>query len=152
VSCNEYSAPFDLDHKIAKRTAEFERRLAELPDDAFGWFSKQGWVDSAWEQVDFCLKYPRPRFSSKLFPPYDGPFPDVPVLMLNGDIDLQSPLESAKRAKKDWPNSVFVTIKGTPHVTVATNECALVTAVKFLKNRLLPDKRVCDRRKRPSAF
>jgi pimeloyl-ACP methyl ester carboxylesterase len=30
VACNEYSAPFDLDHKLAKRTAEFERRLAEL--------------------------------------------------------------------------------------------------------------------------
>jgi hypothetical protein len=57
VSCNEYSAPFDLDHKLSKRAAEFERALAELPDDAFGWFSKQGWVDSAWEQVDFCLEY-----------------------------------------------------------------------------------------------
>jgi pimeloyl-ACP methyl ester carboxylesterase len=54
VACNEYSAPFDLDHKLAKRAADFERRLAELPDDAFGWFSKQGWVDSPWEQVDFC--------------------------------------------------------------------------------------------------
>jgi pimeloyl-ACP methyl ester carboxylesterase len=152
VTCNEYSAPFDLDDNISKRKADFRRRLVALHDDAFGWFSKQGWVDSAWEQVDFCLEYPKPRFSPQLRPPYNGPFPKVPVLMLNGDIDLQSPLESAKRAKKDWPNSVFVTIKGAPHVTVATNECALVTAVKFLKNRLLPDKRVCDRRKRPSAF
>jgi hypothetical protein len=49
-----FGAPFDLGDKLAKRTADFDRRLAELPDDAFGWFSKQGWVDSAWEQVDFC--------------------------------------------------------------------------------------------------
>jgi uncharacterized protein len=33
-----------------KRQADFDRGLAELPDDAFGWFSKQGWVDSAWER------------------------------------------------------------------------------------------------------
>jgi hypothetical protein len=66
VACNEFSTPFDLDHKLSRRKADFERRLAELPDDAFGWFSKQGWVDSAWEQVDFCLEYPKPRFSSKL--------------------------------------------------------------------------------------
>jgi pimeloyl-ACP methyl ester carboxylesterase len=145
VACNEYSAPFDLDDKFSKRKADFRRRLAKLPDDVFGWFSKQGWVDSPWEQVDFCLEYPKPRFSPKLRPPYDGPFPEVPMLMLNGDIDLQSPLESAKRAKKDWPNSVFVTIKGAAHVSVATNECALVTAVKFLKNRVFPDKRACDR-------
>jgi hypothetical protein len=114
VSCNEYSAPFDLDHKIAKRTADFQRRLAQLPDDTFGWFSKQGWVDSAWEQVDFCLEYPKPLFSSKLLPPSNGPFPDVPVLMFNGDIDLQTPLESAERAKQNWPNSVFLTITDAP--------------------------------------
>ena len=42
---------------------------------------------------------------------------------------LQSSLESAKRAKKDWPNSVFLTIRGAPHVTLATSECALRTVV-----------------------
>ena len=47
-------------------------------------------------------------------PPYDGPFPNVPVLMLNGDIDLQTPLEMAEQAKTDWPNSVFLTIKDAP--------------------------------------
>jgi pimeloyl-ACP methyl ester carboxylesterase len=143
VACNEYSAPFNLRHKLAKRTAEFDRRLAELPGDAFGWFSKQGWVDSAWEQVDFCLNYPRPRFSSQLRPPYHGPFPDVPVLMLNGDIDLQTPLESAQRAKKNWPNSVFLTIRDATHVTLSTSECSLRTALGFLQNPVLPGQRTC---------
>ncbi|HET6752351.1 MAG TPA: alpha/beta fold hydrolase [Jiangellaceae bacterium] len=144
VACNEYSAPFDLDHKFAKRTAEFERGLAELPDDAFGWFSKQGWVDSPLEQVDFCLEYPKPGFSSKLLPPYDGPFPDLPVLMLNGDIDLQAPLESAERAKQNWPNSVFLTIEDATHVSLTTSECAVVTALSFLQNPVLPDEQACD--------
>ena len=144
VACNEYSAPFDLDHKLAKRTADFERGLAELPDDAFGWFSKQGWVDSPLEQVDFCLEYPQPGFSSKLLPPYDGPFPNLPVLMLNGDIDLQTPLEMAEQAKTDWPNSVFLTIEDATHVSLTTSECALVTALSFLQNPVLPDEGACD--------
>jgi pimeloyl-ACP methyl ester carboxylesterase len=144
VVCNEYSAPFDLDHKIAKRTAEFERGLAELPDDAFGWFSKQGWVDSALEQVNFCLEYPKPLFSSKLLPPYDGPFPDLPVLMLNGDLDLQTPLEMAEQATTDWPNSVLLTIEDAPHVTLLTSECSLVTALNFLQSPVLPDEHTCD--------
>jgi hypothetical protein len=100
-------APFDLDHKLTQRAAEFERGLAELPDDVFGWFSKQGWVDSAWEQVDFCLKYPKPRFSSKLLPPYDGPFPNVPVLMLNGDIDLQTPWRAPSRRRRTGRTASF---------------------------------------------
>jgi pimeloyl-ACP methyl ester carboxylesterase len=150
VPCNEYSAPFDLDHTIATRTAEFERGLAELPDDAFGWFSKQGWVDSAMEQVNFCLKYPKPLFSSKLLPPYDGPFPDLPMLMLNGDIDLQAPLEMAEQAKQDWPNSVLLTIKNSPHVTLRFNECSLVTALTFLQNPVLPDEHTCDSQPTPN--
>ena len=144
VSCNEYSAPFDLDDKLSKRKADFRRRLARLPGDAFGWFSKRGWVESPWEQVDSCLRYPKPRFSHTLRPPYNGPFPKVPVLMLNGDIDLQSPLESAKRARKDWPNSVFLTIKGAPHVPLATSKCAVRTAVGFLQKPVLPEPRACD--------
>jgi hypothetical protein len=72
IACNEYSAPFDLDHKLAKRIAEFDRGLAGLPDDAFGWFSKQGWVDSAMEQVNFCLEYPTRSFR----PSCDRPMTD----------------------------------------------------------------------------
>jgi pimeloyl-ACP methyl ester carboxylesterase len=143
VACNEYSAAFDLDDKLAKRKAEFERRLAELPDDAFGWFSKQGWVDSAWEQVDFCLEYPEPQFSLDLRPPYNGPFPRVPMLMLNGDIDLQTPLEMAEQAKKNWPTSVFLTIPDATHVAISNNECALNVAVSFLQDPVLPDPGTC---------
>jgi pimeloyl-ACP methyl ester carboxylesterase len=150
VACNEYSAPFELDDTLSERRAEFDRRLAGLPGNAFGWFSKQGWVDSSWEQVDFCLKYPEPHFSPKLRPPYFGPFPKVPVLMLNGDIDLQSPLESARRAKKNWPNSVFLTIKNAPHVTISTSECAVGAAVAFLQNPVLPDPRTCNSRAAPA--
>ena len=144
VTCNEYSAPFDLDDKLSKRQADFDRQLGELPDDVFGWSSKQGWVHSAWEQVDFCLKYPKPKFSLELRPPYNGPFPNVPILMLNGDIDLQTPLEMAEQAKKDWPNSVFLTIKDSTHVTISNNECAIGVAVSFLQNAVLPDPHTCD--------
>src|SRR5262249_55324822 len=90
VSCNEFSAPFNLRHNLAKRQADFNRQLAGLPPRAFRWFSKKGWADSSWEEANFCLHYPRPRFSAQLRQPYHGPFPDVPVLMLNGDIDTQT--------------------------------------------------------------
>jgi len=144
VACGEYSAPFDLGDTLSKRLATFDRGLTELPDDAFAWFSKQGWVDSSLEQVDLCLKYPKPRLSLQLRPPYNGPFPDVPVLMLNGDIDLQTPLEMAGQAKGYWPNSAFLTIRDATHVTISNNGCALITAVSFLQCPTLPDEQTCD--------
>ncbi len=140
VACNEYSAPFDLDHKLAKRTADFDRRLAGLPDDAFGWFSKQGWVDSAWEQVDFCLEYPKPRFSSKLRPPYDGPFPDVPVLMLNGDIDLQTPVGERRAGEEGLAEQRPPDHRGRhPRHPDDERVRAASPRLSFLQNPVLPD-------------
>lgn len=141
MSCNEFSAPFDLGDKLAKRTADSDRRLAELPDDAFGVVLKAGLGRHRMGAGRLLPLGPKRGFSPNLRPPYHGPFPNVPVLMLNGDIDLQSPPESAERAKTNWPNSVFLTIRVAPHVTVASSECALRIAVSFLQNPLLPDGR-----------
>ena len=74
----------------------------------------------------------------------------LPVLMMNGDIDLQTPLENAERAKQDWPNSILVTIKDAPHVTIRWSECALRTALGFLQNPVLPDPRTCDSQPAPA--
>ena len=63
--------------------------------------------------------------------------------MLNGDIVLQSSPESAERAKTNWPNSGLSNHQRRSHVTVASSECALRTAVSFLQNPLLPDGRAC---------
>jgi hypothetical protein len=64
--------------------------------------------------------------------------------MLNGDIDLQTPLEMAEQAKTNWPNSVFLTIKDATHVTLQTSECSVATTLSFLENPVLPDPHTCD--------
>jgi hypothetical protein len=59
------------------------------------------------------------------------------------NIDLQTPLEMAEQAKKNWPNSVFVSIPDATHVAISNNECALSTALSFLQNPVLPDTGIC---------
>ena len=66
------------------------------------------------------------------------------MLMLNGDIDLSIPLESARQAKKMWPNSVFLTVKDATHVSPTSSECALGTALSFLQYPVLPDPQACN--------
>jgi len=70
--------------------------------------------------------------------------------MLNGDIDTQTPLESAERAEKNWPNSVFLTINDATHVSIASSECALHTALSFLQNPVLPGKQTCASQPAPA--
>jgi TAP-like protein len=50
----------------------------------------------------------------------------------------------AEQARKNWPNSVFLTITDATHVTISNNECALNTALSFLQNPALPDPGTCD--------
>jgi hypothetical protein len=59
-------------------------------------------------------------------------------------------LESAQRAKQNWPNSVFLTIKDATHVTLTTSECALGTALSFLQHPVLPDEQTCDSQPGPA--
>lgn len=59
-------------------------------------------------------------------------------------------MESAEQAKKNWPNSVFLTIKDATHVILSTSECALHTALSFLQNPELPDARACDSEASPA--
>jgi TAP-like protein len=65
------------------------------------------------------------------------------MLMRNGDVDLQAPLESARRVKKNWPNSAFLTINHARHVTIATNRCTVRAPASFLEQPVLPKPGTC---------
>ena len=78
VPCNEYSAPFDLGDKLSKRQADFDRFLAELPAGVFGWFSKQGWVDSAWSASTSVWSTPSRTSRSICGRPTTAPSPTCP--------------------------------------------------------------------------
>ena len=47
--------------------------------------------------------------------PPAGSLPDVPVLMLSGQMDLRTPVETARSAAADWPHAQVLTIPDTGH-------------------------------------
>ena len=149
VSCNDYVAPFELDDDAATRTADLARRLDALPDDAFGWISHEGWTSSGWEQGDMCLDWPRTDIPSELRVPRDDDRPDVPVLVLHGDLDLQTPLAGAEKVAGAFPNSVFVVVPDVAHVTFPVSDCAAALATAFLVDPILPAADACAGEPRP---
>jgi pimeloyl-ACP methyl ester carboxylesterase len=143
VICNDYVFPFDIATDLSARQAEFDDGLAALPEDAFAPFSKAGWIAATWDHPDECLRWPVPTTPTALLAPIDGPFPDVPVLVLNGDLDLQTPLEGAEDAADQWPVSEFLLAPNGTHVVTPQSECLLTAAVNFFQTKTFPALDVC---------
>ncbi len=143
VICQDYRFPYDIADDPATRRAEFDAGLAALPDDAFAPFSKAGWIDAVWDHPDECLDWPVPSTPSELLAPIDGPFPEIPVLLFNGDLDLQTPLSGARLAQQQWPSSVLVEPVNGTHVVTIQSPCLQNAVVEFLTRPTLPDPQIC---------
>ena len=143
VSCNDFVAPFDLTDDRATRRSDYQQRLDALPADAFGLISPEGWMNSAWEQGDSCLDWPEPDIAAELRVPRDEQRPDVPVLIVNGDIDLQTPLLGAEKIAAAFPNSVLVTVPNAAHVAFPVSDCAAALETAFLLDPSLPAADAC---------
>ena len=143
IACNDYVSQFDLDDEIEIRRQDFERRLDQLRDDEFELFSKRGWIESGSDNGDMCLEWPAQDIAPELRIPRGVERPGVPVLVVNGDIDMQTPLPGARQVAATYPNSVLLTVPNAGHVALPVSECAARIEFGFLANSVLPDGGAC---------
>ncbi len=143
IGCNDYASQFDFDDDLEIRRRDFEHRLDELPDDEFDLFSKAGWIASGWEEGDMCLAWPAPDIAPELRIPRGVERPDLPVLVVNGDIDTQTPLAGARQVASMFPNSVLLVVPNAGHVALPVSECASQIEFAFLADPVLPDGDAC---------
>jgi len=139
IACNDYVAQFDVDDDLDTRRSDFERRLSELPDDEFVPFSNAAWIASGWEEGDMCLAWPTQDIAPELRIPRNVQRPDVPVLVVNGDIDMQTPLPGARQVASTFPNSVLLIVPNAGHVALPVSECAAQIEFALLADSVLPD-------------
>jgi pimeloyl-ACP methyl ester carboxylesterase len=66
-----------------------------------------------------------------------GPLPDVPALVLAGELDLRTPLEGGRRVAGALPRSTLLTVPATGHSTLGSDasNCTLRAIVRFLDAR-----------------
>ncbi|MGH3993971.1 MAG: alpha/beta hydrolase, partial [Pseudonocardiaceae bacterium] len=78
-----------------------------------------------------------------------GPLPDVPVLLLEGEDDLRTPVESARRVAGLFPRSRLVVAPATGHSAVGSDPfgCTRRAIARFFRHQ--PVSRRCPRRRRP---
>ena len=130
VACHDYPTVWDRAAPVETRRAQLAAGRALLAPDAYAPFSNDVWLKSLYinQYVTGCLEWPTP---TPLDPPAPAgaPYPDVPVLVLDGDIDLITPLGDAQRAASLFPNSELVTVRNVGHVTALADFDGCVSGI-----------------------
>jgi pimeloyl-ACP methyl ester carboxylesterase len=117
IACHDYATVWDRSATLPERRQQFEDAFDALPPDAFAPLPNSVWLDSLYggELVRGCLRWPdlAPGDSPM---PTTGPHTDLPVLVLNGELDAITPLVDGIHAADAWPNGTFVPVANEIHI------------------------------------
>ena len=134
VTCHDYPQLWDAQTLIRDRPEEVEERLADYPDGAFTPFTGEAWTGTDYEGWLSCLRWPSPAPGDPPEPP-GADYPDVPTLVLNGDLDTITTSPQAAEVASRFSESTFVEVRNSVHVTALydRDECASRIYIRFLK-------------------
>lgn len=121
ATCHDYPRTFDYGDSVADRTAAYDADLAGLAAADFAPFTPQTWMTRADYDTGACLAWPDDETAGS---PFDvgAPLPDVPVLVLNGDLDANTYPDAGRAAAAQFPRATFLEIPGAGHTPATTAE------------------------------
>ncbi|MDP9064527.1 MAG: alpha/beta hydrolase [Pseudomonadota bacterium] len=124
TGCADVGEPWRWSQSVAERLEEDNEFLAGLPRDYFAPFSKAVGGDILFSVLGKqCLWWQKPTPSAPIAP-RDADYPDVPTLVLSGDVDDVVPIAASRLVAELFPNESFVTVANSRHETTAYTQCA----------------------------
>jgi pimeloyl-ACP methyl ester carboxylesterase len=112
TGCTDTTLPYPLTTPLPDRPAIAQQALAAIPPSDYDPFDGQTVLRTSY--VDDCLDWP----GDAVRPPFMGPLPDVPALLLGGRLDTRTPVENALATKLELPHGEVVTLHGSGHDTL----------------------------------
>lgn len=134
VICHDYPQPWDPSTPLGGRAAVAGRRFRAYPPGTFRPFSTRAWTGVDYEGALACLRWPSPADGDTVVPP-GAAYPDVPTLVLNGDLDTITAPSGAREVARRFPHSTFVEVRNSVHVTAILDgdRCASRIYVRFVR-------------------
>ena len=127
----------------AQRQRDAAAAAALIPDAAFFPFDRASLLDN--DLLQLCDRWPASPVEPAFGP---GPMPDVPVLLLEGEDDLRTPVEGAQRVAAQFPQAKLVVAPATGHSTLGSDAsgCTERAFARFFRDQ--PVSTACPRRRR----
>jgi pimeloyl-ACP methyl ester carboxylesterase len=140
ASCEEIPFPWPRFSEPAARFRPVLDAVSRIPPPALHPFDAATAAGN--DFIRMCRRWPEAS-PAPLGAPAAGSLPDVPVLMLNGEEDLRTPVEGARRAAAAWPGARLVTFPGLGHsvLTADFTGCARRAVRRLFAGR--PVRRRC---------
>ena len=136
--CTDPAMPYDLSASPEVRRARLDAALAEMPDDVFAPWTKQGW-EQYW-LFGSCVGWPTPSTTQEVVPA-GTTMPEVPTLVLSGELDPHAPLSASVIAS--FPNSALITVPRVGHLTLSRGDCVAEYEAEFLRTLEIPAEGPC---------
>jgi pimeloyl-ACP methyl ester carboxylesterase len=121
TSCHDYVKPFDTADTAAEKRSDFQAALSTMNDSEFAPFSATAWITRSDYDAAGCLEWPVGAEAEEPFA-RGAELPDVPVLVLSGDLDANTTSPSGREAAAQFPNAEFFEIAGAGHTPAITEE------------------------------
>lgn len=139
TACEEIPFPWPRFSDPATRFGPISAAIAQIPEAALYPFDRA--TDAGNDFIRMCRRWPEASPAPAYGPPA-GSLPDVPVLMLSGEMDLRTPNETARSAAADWPHAQVLTIPDTGHsvLTADFSNCTHNAAVRFFRGQSVPSR------------
>jgi pimeloyl-ACP methyl ester carboxylesterase len=141
TNCADGHFPWSPDTPVDARTAIWNAAVAGQPSGSFGpfgnWAARIG-------TASLCLEWPSPAGNTPLGV---GPFPNVPVLLVNGGYDLRTPVANAAAIARQFPQSHLIVVPGVGHsvLTADFSFCAARAVRQWIQGAALPGSAECPR-------
>jgi pimeloyl-ACP methyl ester carboxylesterase len=130
--CVDMSQPFDWSDSVSMRTRDLNDAISDLPRGYFSPFTNDVARYPIFAFEGQCLNWQRPTPSDRVLPRRPV-FPDVPVLVLHGDMDAQISTKQAQAVAEQFPRGTFIQVASSGHVTSAWGQCGANISNHFLE-------------------
>jgi pimeloyl-ACP methyl ester carboxylesterase len=136
VSCSDYPQVWNRSAGIPERKKDLAAAISALPSDIFSPFSKSVYLSSYDENelVSGCLDWKNSPLAQPTFPAGIH-YPHTPVLVFDGQFDQATPVADALKVVHSWPNSTFVEVANSNHVTAEDDfqDCTSAILQRFIE-------------------
>lgn len=141
--CEEGPLPWDRTTPVNARAAAAEANVRALPAATIGPFDRATVLFGS-APFQLCSRWPTAPTEPQL---PDGPFPAVPTLVLAGEDDVRTPLESARRIASRIPGATLVAVPEMGHSVLNgfPRRCGIRAADDFFRDKAV---RPCVARRR----
>jgi pimeloyl-ACP methyl ester carboxylesterase len=141
--CVDSHQPWEWSAPLPERLRQFADAVEDLPSDHFAPFSKVAGTSLGVSLEKQCLWWQKPSPSSPVTSSHPT-YPNVPTLVLDGDMDTSVPMEEARKVAASFPQSTFVRVAEAGHVTFGWSSCAANLESQFLETLQVGDTRCTE--------